>query len=459
MSRLFWKIFLSFWFSLILFAVASILAASSYLEHTRAQDAIDSPRDRIAGYIVEGRSIAKTEGTEGLKKWLSKLDRAEAIPFLLIDTEGNDLLARPISPRLAERLHQRRRPPLHTGRERMKMRPGVIRLADGSEYRLIPDFQGVTLSRVLRRPKVIAIPLFVATLISGLVCFMLARYLTTPIQRLSRATQQFASGNLALRVEPAMGGRKDEIADLARDFDQMARRLQDVIGSQKQLLSDVSHELRSPLARLQVALGLARQGEQDHSNTELDRIEREAERLNELIGQLLSLSRLESGMALTHIEPVDLSDLLAEVVENTNFEVRALKRQVRIINSVSATVDANEALLSGALENVVRNAALYTDENTSVDVSLQLCKQRHGWLLIQVHDHGPGVPAEMLKKLFEPFVRVDDARDRNSGGYGLGLAIAERAINLHGGEIVARNADDGGLVVRIFFPLKRIDER
>jgi two-component system sensor histidine kinase CpxA len=250
-----------------------------------------------------------------------------------------------------------------------------------------------------------------------------------------------------------MGGRRDEVADLARDFDQMAERLQRLIGAQQQLLSDVSHELRSPLARLQVALGLARQRDDDQANAELDRIEREADRLNELIGQLLSLTRVESDTLLSHSEPVDLVALLTEIAESTNFEVRALNCQVRIVNSVAATVEANEPLLRSALENVVRNAAKYTGANSSVDIALQHDPEQAGWLLIQVCDHGPGVPENMLTRLFEPFVRVSSARDRNSGGYGLGLAIAKRAIHLHGGEIFASNDSDGGLNVNIRLPI------
>ncbi|NJN47424.1 MAG: two-component sensor histidine kinase, partial [Candidatus Competibacteraceae bacterium] len=159
------------------------------------------------------------------------------------------------------------------------------------------------------------------------------------------------------------------------------------------------------------------------------------------------------GTALTHTEPVDLTVLLQDIVESTDYEAHAFNRQVRIVNSVSATIEANEALLRSALENVVRNAAKYTDQNTSVDISLQQGHDHSGWLLIQVRDHGPGVPEEMLTKLFEPFVRVDDARDRKSGGYGLGLAIAKRAICLHGGEISASNEPTGGLTVAIRLPI------
>ena len=326
-------------------------------------------------------------------------------------------------------------------------------MPDGSRYRLVADFQAVTLGRILRRPRVIAAPFIVAAIISGLVCFLLARYLTTPIRRLSQATRQFASGDLGLRVSPGLGRRRDEIADLARDFDLMAGRLQELIGSQKQLLSDVSHELRSPLARLQVALGLARKREPGQCGIELDRIEREAELLNQMIGQLLSLSRLESGVTPPSAGTLDLSGILTEVVKNADFEARALNRRVQISDCVPATIRANESLLKSALENVVRNAVKYTAEDTSVDVSMRPDSEHASQLTIQVRDHGPGVPEEMLTRLFEPFVRIGESRDRKSGGYGLGLAIAKRAIELHGGAISASNVADGGLNVRIRLPL------
>lgn len=455
MSRLFWKIFLSFWVSLILFAGSGLLAASLFLERTRAQNEVESPRDRQLTYIGEARLVAKNEGIEGLKLWLKKLDQSEAIPFLFIDREGKDLLDRPIPPRLAKNLDRRNKlRRTEDDRPRPKRR-GLIQVPGAGAYLLVPDFQAVTLNRVLNRPRVIALPMVVAAIVSGLVCFLLAGYLTRPIRRLSSATQQFAAGNLSMRVASTMGKRQDEVADLAHDFDDMAERLQALIGSQKQLLSDVSHELRSPLARLQVALGLARQREQHQTNAELDRIEREAERLNDLIGQLLSLTRLESGKQLTHPEPVDIATLLEEVAENADFEARAVNRQVRIIDSSSATIEANEALLRSALENVVRNAVRYTDENTSVDITLQHDPEQAGWLLVHVRDHGSGVPEDMLTRLFEPFVRVGDARDRESGGYGLGLAIAERAIHRHGGVISASNEPSNGLNVHIRLPLNQ----
>ncbi len=453
MHRLFWKIFLSFWFALILFTVATILIASHSLDRMRAQQSSPNPHARLMTYVAEAQGIANQAGIEGLKYWLQAVDRHEAIPFLLLDREGRDLLGRTVPALIQERFNRRlRRPPRpRPGHHPPRPKP-VIYLPDGSEYRLLPDFQSVTLGRVLRRPRVIAVPLLVAAVVSALVCFLLARYLTAPLSRLRRATDQYASGDLSQRVGPSMGKRKDEIAELAKAFDRMAERLEVLMASQKQLLNDVSHELRSPLARLQVALGLARQRTEGRAASELDRIERETERLNVLIGQLLSLARLDSGTELSDREAVDLSALLEAVVEDSSFEARTRNRQVRILQSVPAMMTANGALLQSALENVVRNAVKYTDKGTTVELSMDHDPERRGWLLIQVHDHGPGVPEDRLPRLFEPFVRVGDARDRASGGYGLGLAIAERAIRLHGGEMSARNEPAGGLSILIHLP-------
>ncbi len=449
MYRLFWKIFLSFWFALILFAIATILAASHFLDRMREQQGAPNPYVRLMNRVAEGQVIADRDGVEGLKAWLRELDRREPVPLLLVDNNGQDLLERPVPAPIVNRLMRRRARP-HPHRSPFIRR--VIRLADNTEYRLVPDFQSVTLGRVLRRPRVIALPLIVAALVSGLVCFLLARYLAAPIGRLRLAVESYAAGDLDQRVGPSLGRRKDEIADLAGAFDRMAERLQELMTSQKQLLSDASHELRSPLARLQVALGLARQRAGGRVDVELDRIEREADRLNDLIGQLLSLARLESGVDPAEREPVDLVELLETVAADADFEARARNRRVGIEKAVPATTHASASLLHSALENVVRNAVKYTEEGTTVTLSVDRDPDRSGWLVIKVRDRGPGVPAEVLPRLFEPFVRVGDARDRASGGYGLGLAIAERAVRLHGGRMSARNEPAGGLTVTISLP-------
>jgi two-component system sensor histidine kinase CpxA len=447
--RLFWKIFLSFWLTLIIFSALVMFAASSYLEHTRTQQDIGSMRIRLSEYFNQGQAAAKQKGIEGLKERLENLDRSEAIPIFLVDEAGQDVLEREIPAYVIARLDRRRE---HAERMERKGQPHLqpIRLADGSAYRMVPDFQSITLRRVLQRPRVIALPVAVAALVSALICLLLSRYLTFPLERLRRATQHIAAGDLTQRVAPSMGTRRDEIADLAGAFDKMAERLEKVFGAQRQLLSDASHELRSPLARLQVALGLARQRSNGQAEKELDRIETEIERLNELIGQLLELSRLEAGEdAAAYIEKVDVCELLEGLADDAQFEAESRACQVKLKNAFPASVKANTRLLHSAIENVVRNAIKYTKPDTAVEISMLADAGNPDSIIIQVRDHGPGVPEKMLPHLFEPFVRVEEARDSLSGGHGLGLAIADRAIRSCGGEIVAKNEPDGGLSILI----------
>ena len=447
MHRLFWKIFVSFWVALVLFAAAIILAASQYLEQIKAQRDASVRYETLSRQVAEAQAILESGGVEGLKAWARKVDREEMVPVLVLTADGKDLLGREVSPPALSRLQRSVRPAVD---EQLiaKIR-SVIHRADGTEYWLTHDFQSVTLGRFLHRPRVIAIPLTVGVLIGALVCLMLARYLTAPIERLRHATEAYAAGDLSQRVAPSLGNRRDEIVDLAAAFDRMAERLSALMFSQKQLLRDVSHELRSPLSRLQVALGLARQRAGADSAPELDRIEREIERLDELIGQLLSLARLESDTQPPAPESVDLRELLQTVVSDAALEARARHCTLHLEKCVPATIQGNPQLLHSALENVVRNAVKYTPEGTAV--TLAMTRGPH-WLEIRVYDHGPGVPEEMLTRLFEPFVRVGDARDRMSGGYGLGLAIAERAVHLHGGDISASNQPGGGLAVTIRLP-------
>lgn len=443
MRSLFWKIFLSFWAALLLFAGVTMFAASHYIERARQQEL--SPFERLRDYVAAGQRIGEIDGTEGLKRWLIDLDSREIVPLLLVDRDGRDLLDRRVPERIAARIaREGNGAPLPPGAHRF-----VIVLPDRTEYRLIPDFQDITLGRVLRRPRVILLPLAVAMLVSGLVGLALARYVTTPIDQLRRAAEAYAGGNLDRRVAPALGSRKDEIAELARASDHMAQRLKELMASQRRLLSDVSHELRSPLARLQVALGLARQRGDGAIATELDRIETEAEHLSELIGQILSLVRLDVRDQSLGREPVDLAELVATVAADANFEAAAVDRRVEVTGS-GATISGNPALLHSALENIVRNAVRHTAAGTAVAIALE---PDAGRVRIRIRDRGPGVPQDVLPRLFEPFVRVDDARNRASGGFGLGLAIAQKAVHLHGGEIEARNAPDGGLCVVVELPL------
>ncbi len=452
MHRLFWKLFLALWAALVLFAAASMLVTSYLLDRVREEHNAVTPRAHYLTRLFEARAAARARGLEGLRQWADAVDRADAVPLLVLDAAGHDLLGREVPAWVPE--GEVRAPGGRQLRGRHERDRMVVRLADGRVYRLLPDFGGVTLARVLGRPRVIAIPLVVGALVSALVGMLLARYLTAPIGRLRRASELYAAGDLSQRVAPTLGGRRDELAGLAHAFDDMASRLDALMSAQRQLLRDVSHELRSPLARVQVALGLARQRAGPGAAADLDRIEREADRLNDLIGQLLSLVRMEAGEGVAERVPVALPAMLQDIVEDAAYEAGVRGCAVRLTQMVPAVVQGDAAMLHSALENVVRNAVRHTAATSTVELSLQAQADAPGMVRIDIRDHGPGVPEDMLQRLFEPFFRVEDARDRASGGYGLGLAIAGRAVRLHGGTIAASNAPGGGLLVTIRLPAR-----
>jgi two-component system, OmpR family, sensor histidine kinase CpxA len=310
--------------------------------------------------------------------------------------------------------------------------------------------------RVFFGPRGMPVPgLIIAVVTSGLVCYFLAWYMTKPVARLRAATQQLAAGDLTARAGDPNSRRHDEIAGLVRDFDTMAGRLETLVKAQSRLLNDISHELRSPLARLNVALGLARQRSGPESASMLERIELEASRLNELIGRLLTLARLEDGEQHVPPVPVLLDDVVLNVAEDAEFEAQARHCHVRSdIPEGSWGVRGEASLLHSAIENVVRNGIRYTREGTTVEIHLERAESAAGAeAVVSVTDCGSGVPPDALEKLFQPFYRLDDDRGRQTGGVGLGLAITERAVRFHGGRVTAFNRPEGGLLVEIRLPL------
>jgi two-component system, OmpR family, sensor histidine kinase CpxA len=285
--------------------------------------------------------------------------------------------------------------------------------------------------------------------ISGLICVLLARHITEPLVELRRGAETIALGNLTARVPAALRHRRDEIGDLGRDFDRMAERLEWLVERHKRLLYDVSHELRSPLARLTVAVGLARRSHAEEMPELLDRIALEAERLDNLIGELLTLARIESSSHAAAASSIDLTALVHDVVTDADFEARAQTRRAAVTAFEECTVSGSEELLRSAVENVVRNGIRFTREGTAVDVSLRRERDR---AVIRVRDRGPGVPDTMLSEIFLPFHRSQAMRGTRNDGSGLGLAIAHRAVAANGGTIRAMNGADGGLIVDIEVP-------
>ena len=450
MKSLFLRIFLSFWMALALFVVLAILVTLAFRPRSSTWEALRTT-------VLNDAVSAYEEGSEAqLRQYMEKVESSQHVRAYLFDERGNELSGRP-APEWAIRVA--------SGGPRMP-RDGFVfpapplprdsRASSDGKHRYTLVLGLPPGPRVFFGPRGMPLPgLIIAIISSGLVCYFLSWYLTKPIVRLRAATRQLAAGDLTARSGAPATKRKDEVAGLMRDFDAMAERLEMLVKAQSRLLNDISHELRSPLARLNVALGLARQRAGVESTDMLDRIELEASRLNELIGRILTLARLEDGEQRVPQTPVPLGELVANVAEDAEFEAQERHCHVHtVIPEGDWGVRGNDSLLHSAVENVVRNAIRYTAEGSPVEIALT-SEERSGGAeaVLRVSDSGPGVPEDALAKLFEPFYRLDDARGRLTGGVGLGLAITERAVRFHGGKVSAFNRAEGGLMVEIRLPL------
>jgi two-component system sensor histidine kinase CpxA len=301
----------------------------------------------------------------------------------------------------------------------------------------------------------------VPLLVSGFICYLLTRYLTAPVLRLREASRQLAQGDFSTRAASGMERRRDELGSLVRDFNAMAARIEELVSRQRQLIYDISHELRSPLARLNVALDLGRQ--RKGNDPAFDHMEQDLECLNDMIERLLTVAKLDASTTAVPMQPVDLTELVSQIVRSADFELQERDGAVRLSSQGQYFVQGNAELLHSAIENVVRNAVRYTgigdsaSENSAPENSVEVQLDTTGtaqpaFIRILVRDHGPGVPESELLNIFQPFYRVADDRNRQTGGTGLGLAIADRVVRIHGGTIKARNGAPQGLEVEILLP-------
>lgn len=445
---LYLKIFIWFWVAMIIINVATF----AIFALTRPTPIRRSWRDltQVGPNAQRAAEIYEQSGTGALTAALQASEKQTGVSATFFDESGKELSGRAApagASELIERAAESREVEFNfAGRETIVARPVVS--SKGQRYIYVAHIPRPTFQQGLQ-PQLLR--LLVILVIGGIFCFWLARYLTTPLLKLRTTTNELAEGNLGARVADKLTKRRDEVGQLGRDFNGMAQRLESMVKAQQRLLGDISHELRSPLARLGVALGLARQRSGAEANGALDRIERESDSLNEMISQLLELTRLESGMDPRKRTVIDLASLVRDVAEDADYEARGVNRSVQVVWTERCTINGVEDLLRSAVENVVRNAVRFTPEGTAVEVALQRQNgSGENFAVISVRDHGNGVPEESIEKIFHPFYRAEDARDRQSGGgTGLGLAITERAVRMHDGTVTAVNAKDGGLSVEM----------
>ena len=464
MGRLFWKIFFGFWLTLLVtgFIVGGLVWQHNKNRIEQLEILANSPRAEFG--VTSLASILREQGREGLEQIYQQHKKRyrRPPPVYIVDATGNDLLGRPVSRLILDKAHA----------EVSKAEQSAVQQVstpDGEQFLLfVPrrDFRSFMPERKHRfkphgrnlpenYPKNLPrhlplIPLLIVLLGSLIFSAILAWYITRPIRLLREATNTFADGKLDTRVMHNFGNRKDEITDLAKDFDHMAEQVQQLVFTQKRLLNDVSHELRSPLARLQVAIEMARQ-QPEKTGELMQRIEKECHRLDELVGELLTLSRLEANVHNNNTDYFDINGLVDSIVTDARFEAESQNKQVAYSKEKETLVKGSIELLHRAFENIIRNAIYYTPENTQVTITTEYVNND---IVISVCDAGNGIDEDKLADLFQAFVRIeDDKQNVKIPGYGLGLAIARRAIEIHQGRIKAYNQPEGGLCIEVILPV------
>jgi len=444
---LFWKIFVSFMIAMTVTSVGAIYVSFQLANRPLTQGDFEG-RDQI---IREMSAAVARGGERELKTWLRDNPRPAPGTVVLVTNErGDELLGRAMPRALALLLRDgtgRRRTDRPPNFRPIQLTPSLIDPRTNEEYQLSFVRLPLTPFGILVWPGTQVAGLTIAIVAAAAMSLLLARYLSAPILRLQKASRALAAGALETRVGKPVTRRGDEVGTLARDFDAMAERLQALVMAKETLLRDVSHELRSPLARIRMALALAERHAGAESQPDLARIEREAERLDALVGQVMTLTRLR-----TTSEPrrdfVRLDTLVGGVVDDARFEYP--DAQVNYVAPGEVLLRGDADGLKSAVENVVRNAHIYGDRSKPIEVVLGVDA---GKATIRVLDRGPGVPEAELTRIFEPFYRTDKSRDHRVDGQGIGLAITARVTELHRGTVRAANRAEGGLEIVIELPL------
>lgn len=450
------KIFLWFWLAVLVGSLAFIAVALWFPSQTFIGRGAQYFGFNLATTGRLAIDLYEQEGPDAMARFLEQIETLSAFNLYIVNQDGVSLRSRPL-------------PPEATAVSQSAFTEGTVQAQgwtthpvfahpvasrSGQPYVIVLELPAGLVNLLSQMSHAIALRFMAALLASGLICFLMVRYLTTPIRKLQLAVRKFTQGDLSVRVATRMGSRKDEIAELGQDFDIMAARIETLMHAHEDLLRDVAHELRSPLTRLNVALEIARKHGDENMVRYLDRIFSEAQKLSGLITQVLTLSRLESINIENHLERFCLEKIIERIVQDANFERQTDGLAVTFNTAQCTMLKADERLIHSALENVVRNAMRFSPSNKPVEISLAQVTHNHKDLaVIRVSDRGPGVPQDALKDLFRPFFRVNEKQGRASGGAGIGLAIAYHAVTLHEGTIKAMNRINGGLSVEICLPV------
>jgi two-component system sensor histidine kinase CpxA len=433
MRTLFAKILLWFWSTLAITVVGSAFLSAIVVNRDASTE--QSPAARLVTLqLEEARTAYENGGRPGLEAFLDNLQKIYGSRGILTDEEGRDLLTNEDRSSLLRRARRGASFPFMRTTENM-----LAKRSEDGRYWFFFIAPPARFGRWFLTPD----HLFIMG-VAVLLCYWLAFHLTSPVRSLQKAVEQFGRGDLSARVGST---RRDELGQLARTFDRMASRIETLLAAERRLLLDISHELRSPLARLGVAVELARTGDDLEPN--LNRIQKESDRLNSLVGELLQVTRAEGDPNSLRRNPVRLDVLVQQLVEDSKIEAEARGCSLEYETREPVTVEGDPELLRRAVENVIRNAIRHSPKESPVEVSLL---RNNGRVVVDIRDHGPGVPEEALSRIFDPFYRVENDRGRTSGGIGLGLSIARRAIELHKGTIRAKNASPG-LEVELDLPV------
>lgn len=438
MRSLFWRIFASFWLALLLVAGLSLL-----LGRLINQDALVLARHpALKDFPERWVKVYQTKGAEAAQRFLERRKHRHAIDTQVLDSNGEALVRGTLPPR-AERI-EARHPDRHLPWRRLTQE---YQSADGEQWLFIYRIPHPILASWQRDSLLLPVSaLLVALLVLSLLSLHLTHFITRPLRRLRTAVHDLGQTSYQQHSLARLAARKDEFGVLAGDFNRMGSRLQDLIGSQRQLLRDVSHELRSPLARLRIALALAQRAEATQREQLWPRLELECDRLEALIGEILALARLDadSGPA----QPVDLPALLDGLHKDAALAAPEQRIELQLEHPLPELLGWSD-MLARAIDNLLRNALRFNPAGQPIELRVRPHNDR---LLISLRDHGPGVPDECLERLGEPFFR---APGQGSPGHGLGLAIARRSAERHGGQLRLGNHPDGGFVAELELPLRR----